>query len=122
MSSSTPAPLAVPPGAPGGGGGMAMPNLANPSGLSGMPLPVPLLNGGAEIFIFDGIVPKLEDEKYKHIWEILLCFLGVRSPRFFVWLGGWGGGGNIWGWSHDAKLVVLVGWSCLVIGMVKPPN
>lgn len=100
MSSSTPAPLAVPPGAPGGGGGMAMPNLANPSGLSGMPLPVPLLNGGAEIFIFDGIVPKLEDEKYKHIWEILLCFLGVRSPRFFVWLGGWGGGGEIFGVGH----------------------
>ena len=51
MSSSTP--LAVPPGAPGGapggGGGMAMPNLANPSGLSGMPLPVTLLRG--EFFI-----------------------------------------------------------------------
>ena len=68
MSSSTPAPLAVPPGAPGGGGGMAMPNLANPSGLSGMPLPVPLLNGGAEFFIFDWIVRKLEDETYINIY------------------------------------------------------
>ena len=61
MSSSTP--LAVPPGAPGGapggGGGMAMPNLANPSGLSGMPLPVTLLRGE---FVIDWIVPKLEDE------------------------------------------------------------